>query len=230
MADDDTRPDAGGQDDDATGQVDDNTGGKDDSTGDDGRIVFDSQDELDAMIERRLRRDRRKRNADTAVGKAADKADSSDAADEAARKAAQREADANARVEKAQGLAARAEALVAATDAGLTGDRAKAAVKLADLNLTDVIDDDGEVDAKAVSAAVKATIKSYPFLKADDAPAADTDDTGKPAGVGGKTPKPDGDAGATAITPERFAAMSYTERVQLFNRDPQLYNKLSGVA
>lgn len=228
MADDKTNPDAPGQVD-GEGTQDDATtgdkGGGDSDSDDDSRIIFDSQDDLDALVEKRLRRDRRDRRKKGAVDKAGDKAESGQQQDD---DEAQRKAD--ARVEKAQRLAARAEALVAATEAGLTGDRAKAAVKLADLDLTDVVDDDGEVDGKAVTAAVKAAIKAYPFLKVEaDAPATegDTGNTRKPP-VGGNTQKPDGDKGTDAMTPERFAELSYTERVQLFNRDPQLYERLAG--
>jgi hypothetical protein len=229
MADDKTNPNATGQVDDDDGQTDDaSTGGDDDDTGDDGdQIVFENQDALDKFVGKRLKRDRRTRRAEEAAGKAVDKAEKdADKADndDAASEKAKREAD--AKVVKAQSLAARASALVAAADAGLAGARAKAAVKLADLNLADVIDDDGEVDEDAVTDAVNDAIKAYPFLTADDAPA---DEDGKPRKrrVGGKTPKKDGDKDTDAVSLDRFKEMDYRERVQLYNRDPQLYEELS---
>jgi hypothetical protein len=235
MSDKDATPNADGQVDDDKGQTDDDAGqtDDDDSAGDDDddgnaeRIVFESQDELDAVIERRLKRDRRKRNAKKAVDKAADKADKSSDDDAGA---ATRDAD--AKIAKAQRIAASAEAMIAASSAGLVGERAKAAAKLADLDLDVVIDEDGEVDEDAVAEAVEAAIETYPFLKAEDAPAEDDDDNARTrrGRVGGKTKKRDGDKSETAVSKEQFDKMGYYERVQLRNRDPQLYQELAGVA
>lgn len=227
MADDKTTPNAEGQVDGADDGTNDD-GGKDDGTGDDGKIVFESQDELNTFVSRRLRRDRKSRKAvDKAVEADADDSDD----DKGGQKSAgqQIHADATKLIEQAQRTAIEANALVAATEAGLPADRIRAAVKLAELNTDEMIGDDGEVDAKAVRSAIDDATKTYPFLKvAESAPAADGDDDDKPAGkVGGKTPKPDGDKAAEPVTKDRFAEMGYQERVQLFNRDPQLYERLA---
>lgn len=244
MADDAKTPDAKGKvdgkatdDEKVDGKATDDKGGKTDDTGDDGKIVFDSQADLNKFVGKRLRRDRRQRAAGAKIdgeGKTskdddADKGgDKGKATDDSADKA---NAAADARVEKAQRLAVNANALVAATEAGLSGERAKAAVRLAELDLVDVIDDDGEVDEDAIDDAIDAALDTYPFLKStDDAPADDKGDKGAKKGVGGKTDKSDGDKPPGSVTAEEFAKMGYFERVQLRNRDPQLYETLAKVA
>lgn len=225
--------DTGGQAGDNAGQ----TSGANTDTGDDGKIVFDSQDDLNAFVTKRLRRDRKARagaDADKAVDKAqtddkaagADKAGNTGAADNG-----------NAQVVKAQTLMVNAQATLAATAAGLSPDRVKAAVKLADLDLVDVIDDNGDVDEAAVTAAVNEAVKVYPFLKADTSAEAQAQainntvqgDT-RPAGqVGGSTVKADGDKPVGSVSAEEFSKMGYRERVALRQRDPQQYDRLSGL-
>lgn len=223
MADDKTTPDVEGQTGDA-GQTD----GKADADGDDGSIVFDNQDALNAFVARRLRRDRKTRKAvDTAIDSADDTSGDKSGDKSASPAQTQIHADATALIEQAQRTAVEANALVAATEAGLPADRIRAAVKLADLSVDEMIDDNGEVDAGAVRSAINDATKTYSFLKvADDAPATDSDDAPAPK-VGGKTPKPDGDKALDGVTAERFREMGYQERVQLYNRDPQLYERLS---
>lgn len=46
-------------------------------------------------------------------------------------------------------------------------------------------------------------------------------------GLKGKTPTQQGGGRKTAVTKEQFAAMSYTERSQLYTDNPELYNQLN---
>jgi len=194
--------------------------GEDDADGDDARIIFESQDALDEMVERRLRRDRRERKAKKAVSEAGDKVEGQDDTPPA-----RDDSEIMARVAKAQQVAVQGNALVAATEAGLTGEHARAAAKLADLDLAIVITESGDVDADAVKDAIADAVKAYPFLKTSSTPAPKPEP--KP-GLGGTTPKPDGDKPTGAVTAEEFENMDYFERVALYTRDPQTYNALMG--
>jgi len=194
--------------------------GEDETDGDDARVIFENQDALDELVERRLRRDRRERKAKKAVNEAADKVEGQDDTPPA-----RDDSEIMARVAKAQSVAVQGNALVAATEAGLTGEHARAAVKLADLDLAVVITESGDVDGDAVADAIKDAVAQYPFLKAATAPAPKPEP--KPA-LGGNTPKPDGDKPTGAVTLEDFEKMDYFERVALYTRDPQTYNALMG--
>ena len=79
------------------------------------------------------------------------------------------------------------------------------------------VDQNGVVSgAKEALEALK-TAKPYLF-KADEAKP-----TGEKKDVGGKV----GEGGAPEVTQEQFDKMSYTARVALKNKNPQLYEKLA---
>ena len=42
------------------------------------------------------------------------------------------------------------------------------------------------------------------------------------------TPKPDGGNAGTTITKEQFDAMGYTERLKVFNENPEIYKEYTG--
>lgn len=68
-----------------------------------------------------------------------------------------------------------------------------------------------------VSSKITALAGSDPMLKGN-------------AGSGGRASGPDsfgGANGSSAITPEKFEAMSYDERLELFNKNPEEYRRLS---
>lgn len=132
--------------------------------GDEGKTF--TQDELDAMIERRLARakrqweteaeEERKREQMTEVERLeAEKA-------EAEARAAERESAANQRL-------IRAAAQVEAVGLGVKADRVDYALRLADLSEVEV-GDDGAVDTAAAKAAIEAVLKDLPELKGTTAP------------------------------------------------------------
>jgi myosin heavy subunit len=49
----------------------------------------------------------------------------------------------------------------------------------------------------------------------------------QPAGLKGRQAHPPGQKPATGVTKEQFAQMGYSDRVQLFNDNPELYKQLS---
>ena len=124
-------------------------------------------------------------------------------------------------LERATERAAKAEAdlaiLRAAWAAGISPDREK--------YLAFVLGDDTEVKAArgtdqfgaTVSSKITALAGSDPMLKGN-------------AGSGGRASGPDsfgGAEGSSAITPEKFEAMSYDERLELFQKNPEEYRRLS---
>jgi len=124
-------------------------------------------------------------------------------------------------LERATERAGKAEAdlaiLRAAWAAGISPDREK--------YLTFVLSDDTEVKAArgtdqfsaTVSSKITALAGSDPMLKGN-------------AGSGGRASGPDsfgGANGSSAITPEKFEAMSYDERLELFQKNPEEYRRLS---
>lgn len=235
MSDKDTSktPDAGGQvegDEGATGADDaaaDDESGDDDDAGDNGgQVVFESQDAFDDWLEKRLARDRRAQRRKAKEKGAKGGKDDAKAGKDDAEPADNSAADAT--LAKAQRMAIEATALVAATDAGLSGKRARAAVRLADLD--NVLDSDGNVDAEAVADAIDEAVEENDFLAGDSAPTAENAEREVKERVGGKTPKADKDKPAGSVTAEEFAGMGYFERVQLRKRDPQLYSQLTGRA
>jgi hypothetical protein len=139
--------------------------GADKDTGDDPEVLKLTQAELDAMIEKRQARDRAKWEKETKD--AAEKAKMDEATRLTAEKA-EAEAKATEATARANTRLVTAEAKLAAAAAGVPADRVAAFVKLADLSDIEV-DDDGEIDAKALTKVVKSTLDANPFLKATPA-------------------------------------------------------------
>lgn len=133
-------------------------GSEDDGKGSEGKL---SQAEVDAIIEKRLGQAKKaweKDQADAAEKAKMTEAEKAKAEKAEAEKAAEeRTATANARV-------IRSEAKVAAVAAGVRPDRAKAFLRVVDLEGIEV-DDDGEPDAKAIAKAVKSTLEDFPEFK-----------------------------------------------------------------
>lgn len=148
------------------GGADDGDGsGDDDATGKGGDAdkVTMTQAELDRLVasekakakkaaEAEAKQAAERAKMDEAERLKAEKADSDKAAAEATAKA-------NARV-------IRSEAKLAAVASGVKADRVERFLKLVDLDGIEV-DDDGEVDSKAVSKAVAAALKDVPEFKGD---------------------------------------------------------------
>ncbi len=138
-------------------------GGGSGSGGKDPEKLTMTQADLDAIIERRLARDRKDREkaAEEEKKKAAMtesellKAEKA----EADKKAADIQSAANTRI-------ARSEFKIAAQAAGVPADRLEAAVRLADLSELTPDEKTGEFSKKDIDNAVKATIKANPFLTA----------------------------------------------------------------
>ena len=134
-------------------------------TGDEPEVLKLTQAELDAMIEKRQARDRAKWEKELKVE--AEKAKMDEATRLTAEKA-EAEAKATEATTRANSRLVTAEAKLAASAAGVPADRVAAFVKLADLSDIEV-DDDGEIDTKALTKVVKATLDANPFLKATPA-------------------------------------------------------------
>lgn len=121
-----------------------------------------TQAELDKMIDKRLGRAKAKWESELK--------DYSDAENQTETERLQSEKEAAERAAQERTDAANqrlvlADAKVAAVTAGAKSDRVTALLKLVDLSDIDV-DDDGNVDAKAVEKAVKAGLDEYPEFKA----------------------------------------------------------------
>lgn len=148
--------DGGGSGDD---QKDDKPEDGPDSKGEDGGNKTFTQDELDAIIDKRLKRERKKWQ-DT-VESEKKKAQMT----EQERLKAEKE-EAEKRVTEAEKRAnqrlIRAEAKAMAAELGVKSERVNYLLKLADLDGVEV--DDGEVDASAVKTAVQQVVKDMPEL------------------------------------------------------------------
>lgn len=138
-------------------------GDGDDNAGDDGKTF--TQAELDAIVKRRLARAKKEADAEREEAERKAKMDENERLkaekQEAERKAQDAIAAANAR-------AVRAEAKAQAASLGVKPDRLDYVLKLADLTEIEP-DEDGEIDTKAVKAAVERVLKDLPELKGDGA-------------------------------------------------------------
>ena len=176
--------------------------------------AYRSQEEVDKAIQSRLARERKKWEKEAAERAEAerkkaqmDEAEKAQAEkEEAEKRASDRERVANERV-------IRSEAKVQALEAGTKPERVSALLRLSDLSDIEV-DDEGEPDAKAVRAAIDAALKEYPEFKSTHR-----------VGGNGSNP-PDDESGE--VTQDQFNKMNYAQRVELFNRDRDIFERISG--
>lgn len=168
----------GGEDDADKGSEADKTEDKTDGTGkaDDAKVSM-SQADLDALIEKRLEKDRKAREAEA-------KAEADKAAMSEAEKLKAEKAEADTRAEKAErkALETKVETLAerAAVAADVDPKRAGRFVQLVPIALDDLAPD-GEPDEKAIAKLVGKTLDEWPEFK----PATSDNGGGKPAKSGG---------------------------------------------
>lgn len=144
-----------------------------DKGGDDKTLT---QAEVDAIVEKRL--GRAKKAWEKEQAEAAEKAKMTEAERLKAEKAEAEQA-AQARTDAANARVIRAEAKAAALAAKVKPERAKAFLKILDLDDIEV-DDDGEPDGDAIKAAVKATLELMPEFKGTATGASGSEHGGEP--------------------------------------------------
>lgn len=197
----------GGTDPDGKG---DNAGNDDGNKGDNKTFT---QAELDAILSKRLARERKQweQQVEDAKKKAA--------MDETERLKAEK-AEAEQKAQAAQAAAnqrlIKAEAKVQAAALGVKPERIDYAIRLADLSGVEV-GDDGEPDAKAVKAAIEAVLRDVPELK------------GVSGSVGtGSNPGGDGNQGTK--NPWKRETFNLTEQARLLRENPALAAQLKAAA
>lgn len=119
------------------------------------------------------------------------------------------------RVDEANNRVKMAEAKAVAASLGIKTERIPYAVKLADLSDVDV-DDDGEPDAAAIKSAMEQVTKDIPELVSN----------GKAANIGGTRPRTDEFEGLA----KPYNEMSIEEQTELFQRDPNLWERARAAA
>lgn len=167
FADDDPGDDSGNEGD--QGGEGDNPGddGADDGGGDANDSTLQmTQEELDALIEKRIKRERKKFEKEKEREREKQKMTDEEKA-ETDRKEAERQAE--EKVEAANQRIINSEAKAVALEAGIDPNKLKYALKLADLEGVEV-DDDGEVDTKAIQASINSVLKDMPELKKGGSP------------------------------------------------------------
>lgn len=200
-------PDAGGND--GGQEAGDGGQGQAGDTPTDGGRTF-TQEDLDRLIQQRLQRERKKweQQLEEERKKAA--------MTEAERLKAEKE-EAERRAQEAQQQAARrlvqVEAKVVAMELGVKPDRIPYILRLADLSSVDM-DDSGQVDAKALRAAIEAVLKDVPELKgAEQAPGKSGADF-------------TGGSGAAERNPWSTEHWNLTEQGRIMRQNPDLARKL----
>lgn len=165
-----------------------------------------SQQDLDDIIARRLARERKQ--WEKALEEERKKANM-DELERIKHEKEMAEEKASATLLKAGELMVHAEAKVQALALGIEAKKLPYVLKLADLDIQELVDENGEVDEKGVENAIKTVVADFPDLVA------------KPEVSKGGTDFSKGNN--QGMTQEQFNQMSYKEKVNLFNTNPELY-------
>lgn len=201
-------PNAGGQD--GSGGTTDPDGAGDNAGSKPTEGKTFTQDELDRLIQQRLQRERKKweQQLEEERRKAA--------MTEAERLKAEKE-EAERRAQEAQQQAAQrliqAEAKVVAVEAGVKPDRIPYVLRLADLSSVDV-DENGQVDATALRAAIEAVLRDVPELK------------GATTAPGKSGADFTGGTGTIDRNPWSKEHWNLTEQGRIFRENPELARRL----
>lgn len=204
-----------GDDDDSSNDDADTSGGKQDSgdqsDGDNDKRL--TQAEVDAIVEKRLKRAKRQWETDAEQARAKEQMDESERL-----RAEKQEAEdaANARVQAANDRAVRAETKAIAAELGVKPERIQYAVKLCDLSDIDV-SDDGEPDSAAIKVQLEAVTKDMPELIGG----------GTRGGAGGSNP-----ANGADWEPNPWSKNNWnmTEQGRIYREDPAKADRLKKAA